>query len=114
MPIQGIEWLVISTLIFLIFIIIAVKYPTIRVGVGAALIVIGLLLSMVPLVGLFLAASSLIVGSFLLGWGIASIMMKSREGTVHQLIRICPRCGRNLSTLPQDIKRCPYCGNELA
>ena len=59
-------------------------------------------------------ASSLIVGSFLLGWGIASIMMKGKEGSVHQLIRICPRCGRNLSTLPQDIKRCPYCGNELA
>jgi len=29
-------------------------------------------------------------------------------------LRICPGCGRDISSFPSDIKRCPYCGRELA
>jgi len=36
------------------------------------------------------------------------------EKEVHYPTRICPKCGRNLSQLPDDIKHCLYCGNELA
>jgi hypothetical protein len=34
-------------------------------------------------------------------------------GTAQQPLRLCPKCGRNLTSFPSRIKACPFCGGEL-
>ncbi|MEM2175548.1 MAG: hypothetical protein QXI58_08030 [Candidatus Micrarchaeia archaeon] len=111
MAITGLEWVFIFSIIILVVVIFLVtKYPTLRIGLGAALIVLGLLLFLIPFVGLFLGGASLVFGIFLLVWGVTTLSSKRQ----HHHLRICPGCGRDISSFPSDIKRCPYCGKELS
>ena len=87
--------------------------PRVTAISGAVLIVIGLAIGMIPLIGIFIAIVPFLVGVVLMAWGIAEVNARTKSAGQRE-IRICPKCGRDLSSLPRDIKRCPYCGNELA
>ncbi|MEM2528710.1 MAG: hypothetical protein QXG40_04860 [Ignisphaera sp.] len=109
MAVVGLELFAIFLIILLVILIVVIKYPTLRMGLGAALVVLGILLPSIPLVGQFFGGISLVFGVFLLGWGVATLLSKRQ----HHHLRICPGCGRDISSFPSDIKRCPYCGREL-
>jgi len=98
-------WLIVLTLLF----IVAMKKPSARIGMGIAILVLGIFLLFLPAIGL-LGIAPLVAGVFLLVWGLADKLEK-RE--TRKALRICPRCGRDLSRFPNDIRRCPYCGNDL-
>ena len=114
--ISGLEWLAVFTVIWwvvilLIPLILAVKFPSVRIALGAVVLGLGVVLSLIPIIGIFLGILPILLGVFLLVWGYTSRSEKEKE--VYRPIRICPKCGRDLSHFPEDIKRCPYCGNEL-
>jgi hypothetical protein len=50
------------------------------------------------------ASASMLVGALLC---IYAIVSEPRP------VRICPKCGRVLSSFPSEIKLCPFCGNQL-
>ncbi|MEM0233242.1 MAG: hypothetical protein QXL22_04400 [Candidatus Nezhaarchaeales archaeon] len=108
MAVTGLEWALIPLVILLVVLFLAIKYPSLRVGFGAALTVLGILLFFIPIIGPILGGISLVFGIFLLGWGAATLSKR------HHYLRICPGCGRDISSFPSDIKKCPYCGRELA
>jgi len=56
---------------------------------------------------------SLGIGVMYLLWSARSTLSRRRTPKHKLTTRICPRCGKNLSHLPDDIKLCPYCGNKL-
>ena len=107
----GVEWILIPLIILIIILILAVKFPSFRTALGAMVLVLGIILSLIPVIGIFLGILPILLGVFLLVWGLASRSEKKKE--IYRPIRICPKCGRDLSQFPDDIKRCPYCGNEL-
>jgi len=67
----------------------------------------------IALMGLLIVL--VVILGVLLGWGLKELEMKVSEKSKRnvKVFRICPRCGRDLSLMPEDIKRCPYCENEL-
>jgi len=99
-----------------IFIFLAINYPGRRLTLGITSIIIGNIFifllrpfaSMSPLFDFIVYMFSLIVGFSLMVWG---TLTRRRERIVK--LRICPRCGRDLSRIPTDIKKCPYCGGDL-
>ncbi len=99
-------------IIIVVGIMFVTKDPRITAISGAVLIVIGLAIGMIPLIGIFIAIVPFLVGVVLMVWGIAEVNTRTKSADKRE-IRICTKCGRDLSTLPKDIKRCPYCGNEL-
>jgi len=115
MAVVGYEWLAILFSIWLAVLVVplvlAIKFPSLRIGLGAAALVLGIILSFIPLIGIFIGILPILLGVFLLGWGLASRSEKEKE--VYRPTRICVKCGRDLSRFPEDIRRCPYCGNEL-
>jgi len=68
---------------------------------------------LIAIIGLFVVL--FVILGVLLGWWLKELEMKVSEKSKRnvKVFRICPRCGRDLSLMPEDIKRCPYCGNEL-
>jgi len=106
--------LVITGLIIIIVVgvMFVTRDPRVTAISGAVLIVIGLAIGIIPIIGILIAIVPFLVGVVLMVWGIAEVSAKTKSAKRRE-IRICTKCGRDLSSLPRDIKRCPYCGNEL-
>jgi len=98
----------------------AIKFPTFRVGVGfvtfvLSIVVLYIQLTMETTLGFVVTSGffGTVFGFCLMAWGIAT-RAPAEEIKAQEVARVCPKCGKNLSSFPDDIQLCPYCGNQLA